>query len=78
MVNEAEALLVRQMVRDLGCENAAVAVEGKRDAAALTGLGFGGMLMQFHRYGGLPGSPTRRSDTPGSYSSSTTTGRAAT
>jgi len=52
-VNEAEALLVRQLVRDLGCENAAVAVEGKRDAAALTGLGFGGMLMQFHRYGGF-------------------------
>lgn len=53
MVNESEALLVRQLVRDLNCEDAAVAVEGKRDAAALTGLGFAGMLMQFHRYGGF-------------------------
>jgi 5S rRNA maturation endonuclease (ribonuclease M5) len=53
MVNEAEALLVRQMVRDLNHEDAAVAVEGKRDAAALAGLGFDGPLMQFHRYGGF-------------------------
>ena len=52
-MNDTEALLVRQMVRDLSCENAAVAVEGKRDAAALTGLGFDGALMQFHRYGGF-------------------------
>ncbi|MCE2508908.1 MAG: topoisomerase [Nitrosopumilaceae archaeon] len=53
MVNETEALLVRQLVWDLSRENAAVAVEGKRDAAALTGLGFEGALMQFHRYGGF-------------------------
>ena len=52
-MNDTEALLVRQMVRDLSCENTAVAVEGKRDAAALTGLGFDGALMQFHRYGGF-------------------------
>lgn len=52
-MNEKEALLVRQMVQDLNCENGVVAVEGKRDAAALAGLGFTGMLMQFHRYGGF-------------------------
>ena len=53
MVNGTEALSVRQMVRDLNCEVGAVAVEGKRDAAALRGLGFAGMLMQFHRHGGF-------------------------
>lgn len=52
-MNETEALLVRQMVQDLNCESGVVAVEGKRDAAALAGLGFTGMLMQFHRYGGF-------------------------
>lgn len=52
-MNEAEALLVRRMVQDLNCENGAVAVEGKRDAAALAELGFSGTLMQFHRYGGF-------------------------
>ena len=52
-MSETEALLVHQLIRDLNCEKGVVAVEGKRDAAALTGLGFAGMLMQFHRYGGF-------------------------
>lgn len=52
-MNETEAILVRQLIRDLDCEDGVVAVEGKRDAAALAGLGFTGMPMQFHRYGGF-------------------------
>lgn len=52
-MSEAEAIEVRQLVRDLNREDAAVVVEGKRDAAALAALGFDGTPMRFHAYGGF-------------------------
>ena len=41
------------MIQELNGEDAAVVVEGRRDAEALRRLGFAGTLLQFHRYGGF-------------------------
>lgn len=44
--------LIHKFVDELNNTKAVVVVEGKRDARALRSLGFNGMLMQFHSYGG--------------------------
>lgn len=50
---DTEAPYVHDLIQDLNCKNATVVVEGKRDAVALTALGFDSTLMVFHMYGGF-------------------------
>ena len=53
VINHAEVQQVQQLIQDLNQQDAAVVVEGRRDAEALRRLGFVGPLLQFHRYGGF-------------------------
>lgn len=52
-INHTEIRQVQQLIQELNQQDAAVVVEGRRDADALRRLGFVGTLMQFHRYGGF-------------------------
>lgn len=56
LVTEQEIEGLRNLVCQLNrMRDAAVLVEGKRDAAALEGLGFSGTILQLCRFGGMVG-----------------------
>ena len=53
-ISEQEMHDVRNFIVQLNSmSNSAVIVEGKRDSAALKKLGFSGIVLEFHRFGGL-------------------------
>lgn len=52
--SDAEVTEVKNFISILNSKKgSAVIVEGKRDSAALRKLGFGGKLLEFHRFNGL-------------------------
>ncbi len=53
-IDESEASAVRDFIKNLNSKrDSVVVVEGKKDEAALAGLGFSGKICQFHKFKGL-------------------------
>ena len=55
-VSESEIIGIRDLVAHLNAqEDCAVAVEGERDARAMRGIGYDGIILEFHRFAGFAG-----------------------
>ena len=53
-ISENEIHNIRDFIKQLNSiDSSPVIVEGKRDSTALKKLGFSGIILEFHRYGGM-------------------------
>ena len=53
-ISEKEILEIKKFINELNEQtNSVIVVEGKRDAQALKKLGCSGMVVEFHKFGGL-------------------------